>query len=38
MERDGQKICMLVDNCPAHPNVDGLKAVELRKLPPIKVL
>ena len=34
MERDGRKICILVDNCPAHPNVEGLKAVELSKFPP----
>ena len=34
MERDGRNICMIVDNCPAHPNVDGIKATELRKFPP----
>ena len=29
-----RNICMIVDNCPAHPNVDGLKATELRIFPP----
>ena len=25
---------MIIDNCPAHPEVDGLKAMELKRLPP----
>ena len=33
MARDGRNTCMIVDNYPAHPNVDGLKATELRKFP-----
>ena len=30
----GRKIALIVDNCPAHPKVDGLKAIELIFLPP----
>ncbi|GFR65304.1 tigger transposable element-derived protein [Elysia marginata] len=29
-----RKIAMVVDNCPAHPKVEGLKAIELIFLPP----
>ena len=29
-----KKIVLIVDNCPAHPIVDGLKAIELVFLPP----
>ena len=29
-----RKIALIVDNCPAHPKVDGLKAIELIFLPP----
>ena len=29
-----RKIALIVDNCPAHPTVDGLKAIELNFLPP----
>ena len=29
-----RKITLIVDNCPAHPKVDGLKAIELIFLPP----
>ena len=29
-----RKIALIVDNCPAHPEVDGLKAIELIFLPP----
>lgn len=32
--RDGRKILMLVDNCPAHPKVQNLKAITLKFLPP----
>jgi len=32
--RDGRKILMLVDNCPAHPKVQNLKAIKLKFLPP----
>ena len=31
-----RKIALIVDNCPAHPIVDGLKAIELISLPPNK--
>ena len=34
MENEGRNIAMIIDNCPAHPDVDGLKAVELERLPP----
>ena len=30
----GRKIVMIVDNCPAHPELSGLKAVKLQFLPP----
>ena len=29
MENEGRNIAMIIDNCPAHPDVNGLKAVEL---------
>ena len=29
-----QKIALIVDNCPAHPKVEGLKAIDLIFLPP----
>ena len=29
-----RKIALIVDNCPAHPIVDGLKTIELIFLPP----
>ena len=31
---EGRKIAMIVDNCPAHPRVLGLKAIDLIFLPP----
>ena len=31
---DGRKVALLVDNCPAHPHVDGLQSVTLVFLPP----
>ena len=34
MIAEGRKITMTVDNCPAHPHVEGLQAVELIFLPP----
>ena len=34
MENKGRNITMIIDNCPAHPDVDGLKPVELERLPP----
>ena len=34
MITEGRKITMIVDNCPAHPHVVGLQAVELTFLPP----
>ena len=33
-DRQGRKAAMIVDNCPAHPQVKGLKATELIFLPP----
>ena len=33
-EKENRKIVFIVDNCPAHPIVDGLKAIELVFLPP----
>ena len=33
-EMQGRKIIMIVDNCPAHPEVSGLKAIKLQFLPP----
>ena len=32
--RNGRKIIMLVDNCPAHPKVSNLKSINLCFLPP----
>lgn len=34
IQNQNRKICMIVDNCPAHPKVKGLKAIELTFLPP----
>lgn len=34
MLRKKRKIALIVDNCPAHPKIAGLKAVELVFLPP----
>eukprot|EP00794_Sanderia_malayensis_P001774 gene1774-biopygen1618 len=31
---EGRKIALIVDNCPAHPTIDSLQAVELIFLPP----
>ena len=33
-EMQGRKVVMIVDNCPAHPEVSGLKAINLEFLPP----
>lgn len=33
-EREGRKIALIVDNCPGHPQVKGLKAINLVFLPP----
>lgn len=33
-EREGRKVAMIVDNCPAHPAISGLKAIDLIFLPP----
>ena len=32
-EMQGRKVVMKVDNCPAHPEVSGLKAINLQLLP-----
>ena len=31
---EDRKMALIVDNCPAHPIVDGLKSIELIFLPP----
>ena len=31
---EGRKVALIIDNCPAHPNADNLKAIELVFLPP----
>lgn len=33
-QNQNRKVAMIVDNCPAHPNVKGLKAIKLVFLPP----
>lgn len=33
-ERENRKVVLIVDNCTAHPSVEGLKAIELVFLPP----
>ena len=33
-EGQNRKVLLIVDNCPAHPEIGGLKAIELRFLPP----
>ena len=33
-EMQGRKVVMTADNCPAHPEVSGLKAINLQFLPP----
>ena len=32
--KEGRKIVLLVDNCPAHPSIDNLVSTELIFLPP----
>ena len=32
--KEGRKIVLLVDNCPAHPSIDNLVSTELISLPP----
>lgn len=34
LTNEGRQICLVVDNCPAHPHVKGLKSIELIFLPP----
>ena len=34
LQRQKRKIAMVIDNCPAHPQVRGLKCIELIFLPP----
>ncbi|XP_012558604.2 tigger transposable element-derived protein 4-like [Hydra vulgaris] len=31
---EGRKVALIIDNCPAHPNVENLKAIQLVFLPP----
>ena len=31
---EGRKIALIIDNCPAHPHIDKLQAIELFFLPP----
>ena len=33
-ESENRKIALIVDNCPAHPEIEGLKAIDLFFLPP----
>ena len=33
-DREGRKVALKVDNCPAHPNISNLKAISLVFLPP----
>ena len=33
-ESEGRKITLIIDNCPAHPQIDNLKAINLVFLPP----
>ena len=33
-EGQNRKVALIVDNCPAHPSIEGLKAVEVILLPP----
>lgn len=33
-EREGRKVALIVDNCPAHPNISNLKVINLVFLPP----
>ena len=32
-QREGMNVSMIMDNCSAHPDVEGLKAIELKRLP-----
>lgn len=32
--REGRKIALIVDNCPAHPHIEGLDTIQLVFLPP----
>lgn len=34
LKKEHKKILLLVDNCPAHPKVEGLQAIRLEFLPP----
>ena len=33
-DAEGRKIVLIIENCPAHPNFDNLKAIQLVFLPP----
>ena len=33
-EKENRKVILIIDNCPAHPIIEGLEAVELVSLPP----
>ena len=32
-QREGTNVAMIMDNCSAHPDAEGLKAIELKRLP-----
>ena len=32
-KRKGQKMIIIVDNCPAHPEIKGLKSIDLHFFP-----
>lgn len=34
LKQSGKKILLIVDNCPAHPRIEGLKVIKLCFLPP----
>ena len=33
-EKENQKVALIIDNCTAHPEIGGLKAIDLFFLPP----
>ena len=33
-EKEGRKVALIIDNCPAHPSLENLKSIHLYFLPP----
>ena len=33
-EKEGRKVALIIDNCPAHPSIENLKSIHLYFLPP----